>query len=1211
MQGKHLRCNAVFVLFLTALCPLTGKDVFEQTGPLDITDLKVDESSIYTTPAFHEYDPEQAFADPPPCARPRVFWWWLNSMATKESITRDLEELKAKGFGGAMVFDAGSSNYSVAHKTPAGPVFGSRKWKELFLHALKEADRLGLEISLNIQSGWNPGGPSVTPRDAMKKLVRSEVRVTGPATFSQVLPQPAGSHYQDYAVQAFKLAEKKTDSTEQSFTITASSAQSSHPPSDAIDFSDDTWWVSQNPPSKKAPQWIQIESREPVTLSSLHITGRKDYGPRTFSFLYANDGTTFSKVGTYQLKNSASSKRISFPHIKARFFRIEVTAAYDRGEATAAPRNVQIATLNLGKGTQFRERKRQAPIKHFGYKSLTRQFRGWGNYPLHYLREQYDSPEEIAITNEADVAEGSIVLLTDKLRKDGTLNWTVPAGKWVIVRFGYVPTGAHVSTSSDGWGGLSFDHLSTRALRNYLSDVVDPILAYCKPYVGKSLKYLHTDSWEMGLTNWTDRLPEEFKLRCGYSMVPYLPVLTGRIVKSRDASNRFLRDYRRTVSDCIADRMYGVFALYAHKHKLLIHPESGGPHSAPIEALKCLGRNDVPMGEFWARANTHRVPEGARLFLKQSSSAAHIYGKRFVAGEGPTTIGPQWERAPKDLKNVFDRNFCEGINRFFWHCFTSSPKEFGLPGNEYFAGTHLNPNTTWWNKSKAWADYLSRCSYLLSEGLFQADVCIYYGDDSPNFVPRKHAIDGLGPGYDYDVCNAEVILKRMAVKDGSIVLPDGMKYRLLVLPEREAISLPVLRTIEKLVQAGATVAGPRPKRPISLAGFPNGDRELTGIAGRLWGDCDGKERTENKYGKGRVFWGKPLGEILESDGAAPDFTFKSSQENAQIDYIHRRAGDTDIYFVVNRLARHGIYDTKYRYMTDLPDRYETVECTFRVTGKAPELWNPMTGRIARQPVYRQENGRTSVLLHLPPEGSMFVVFRNKPEEEHIVTLKHSEKTFFPVSSYQSSAWPKATVHRSGGKLYLEAFTSGTYTVVSSSGKTALAGITVTPALPIEGPWEVHFPPGWGAPETASFPELISWTESAVSAIKYFSGTATYRKEFQVPVDFPHWMRVYLDLGNVQELADITFNGSNLGVAWIAPYRVEITKLLKRGKNLLEIDVTNLWPNRLIGDQFLPEEKRYTQTNIKKFTKQSPLRVSGLLGPVRLVLSQNREIRFSE
>ncbi len=1009
-------------------------------------------------PAFESnVDLVRGFQNPPMYARPRVFWWWLNSMATKESITRDLEALKAKGFGGALLFDAGSSAYIIAARTPPGPQFAGEAWKELFLHALKEADRLGLEISLNIQSGWNPGGPSVTPEDGMKKIVSTEVVVTGPTRFDKELTKGRGYFYRDIAVQAYRIE-----------------------------------------PSAKT-----------------------------------------------------------------------------------------------------------APIKNWRYKSVNRSLPGSGNYPFEWLRVQFP-----AVADEQDVHSASIVDISPKMDEYGRLKWDVPPGTWRIIRYGSVLTGAQVSTSSHGWQGLSFDHLSAKALDRYLAAVVDPILESAGKYVGRSLKYLHTDSWEMGPVNWTEDFPVEFEKRRGYDMMPYLPVLAGKNVDSRDASNRFLYDFRKTIGDLIADRMYSRFAEYAHERGLMVHPESGGPHSAPIDALKCLGRNDVPMGEFWARAETHRASDDARLFIKQSSSAAHIYGKRFIAGEGPTSIGPHWERSPKDLKSVFDRNFCEGINRFFWHEFAGSPEEYGLPGLEYFAGTHLNPNTTWWRQSHAWTQYLSRTSFLLSQGLFQADVVMYYGDDVPNFVLRKRVIEGLGPGYDYDECNAEVLLTRMSVKDGKIILPDGMSYHLLRLPDREAITLNVLQKIEALVWEGAAIVGPKPTRATGLEGYPDANVQVREIADRLWGDCDGETVTENRYGKGRVFWGTSMRQVLLADGVSPDFEFTSALDSTMLDFTHRKTKDADIYFVVNRLARNGIYDTKYRYLPTLPDRYEEVECVFRVSGKQPEIWDPMSGRIIEQPVYRLEKGRTIVSLRLGPEASAFVIFRKEIQAKPIVAVRRQDVDIFPVTPQSVDEWPSANVFRRKGRLFLLAFKAGDYTLQRADGKIASVTVDAIPSVQeITGPWELSFPDGWGAPQRVVFNTLISWTDSDNSGIKYFSGTATYRKRFHLKNEATEGVQLYLDLGNVQELAEVKVNGKPLGVLWMPPFRADITDAVHAGENELEIRVTNLWPNRLIGDQLLSPQKRYTKTNIRKFHKDFPLRISGLLGPVRIVFAERATVKF--
>lgn len=993
-------------------------------------------------------DLESGFQNPPLFAKPRVFWWWLNSMVTKESITRDLEELKIKGFGGALIYDGGSSNYEIAKKTKAGPVFGSPEWIDLFVFALKEADRLGLEMSFNIQSGWNPGGPAVTPEHAFKKIVWIEKIISGPVNYIGVLSKPEGEYYHDISIQAFPL--------------------------------------------------INEDNK---------------------------------------------------PHL-----------------------------LN------------------WEYKTLNERFKGFDEYPLYKMREENNS-----FISDFDLKKTKYYELTDKLDSNGVLEWNVPEGKFKILRIGYVLTGAEVSTPSDGYGGLSFDHMNTEAFKVFFNETVDPILKSGQDYIGKSLKYLVTDSWEMGKTNWSKNLMEEFVARRGYDPLPYLSTLTGQIVDNREISNRFLYDFRKTIGDCVADRMYSEFAKTAHERGLKIHPESGGPHAAPIDGLKCLGRNDFMMGEFWARSSTHRIKEEHRLFIKQSASAAHIYGKRFVGGEGPTSIGPQWERSPKDLKSVLDRNFCEGINRFYWHGFTSSPKEFGMPGNEYFAGTHFNPNVTWWNQSKNFVDYLARGSFLLSQGLFNADVLVYYGDDVPVFANRKKVFAELGFGYDYDDCNAEIILDKLSVKDGKIILPDGMSYNILRIPDRDAITLQVLKKIEQLVKDGATIVGQKPTKSTGLEGYPESDTEIQKIAEKLWGKCDGISITENVYEKGKVFWGKPMKDILLEKNVKPDFNFVSCQDSTHLDYIHRKADDTDIYFVVNRLARKGISDTKYRYITSLPDRYEWVDCKFLVTGKVPEIWNAMTGSIEDALLYREENGYTIVSLQFEPEGSKFIVFRRTTDKNHFVSLKQNGKSIFPVKKNTPEIFPPARLKKDNGKIMLEAFQSGNYNLITADGKNFSSEIkNPYEEIIIDGNWDVFFPSGWGAPEKTVFNKLISWTELKDDGIKYFSGTAEYIKTFSLSKNQIKNGKLYLDLGNVHELAEVKINGKSLGVLWMPPFISNVTGALREGENEIIIRVTNLWPNRLIGDQLLPMDKRFTKTNIEKFKKDDAIRISGLLGPVRII-----------
>lgn len=993
------------------------------------------------------------FATPPPDARLRCYWWWLNGMATRESITRDLEEMKLKGYGGASIVDAGSSNYSIARKTTAGPVFMSAEWMELYKHAVKEADRIGIELSVNVQSGWNPGAPSITPDLALKKLVYSETEVMGGALVNVELPQPDTKlMYRDVMVQAIPL------------------------------------------PTENSP-----------------------------------------------LKNDAIT-------------------------------NWDKKSFNRGMGWQ-------------------------GIYPLYQLREGFDNPVKVDIIQKHDIID-----LTRHF--NGThLEWKAPAGKWLVIRYGWTCTGAQTSTTSDGWGGLSLDHLNPDAFEVFRQTVIQPLIDSAQA-VGNSVKYLQTDSWEMGAVNWTNRFREEFMKFRGYALDQYLPVMTGRVVESQEVSNRFLHDLRKTVGDCVREYHYRLFADLAHKHGMGIHPESGGPHSAPVDALQTMALSDFPQGEFWARSNTHRVSDAARLAVKQSACVAHTNGKRFVAAEGPTSIGPQWERSPRDLKANIDRIFCSGVNRIVWHTFTSSPREFGKPGNEYFAGTHLNPNVTWWNQAGDFINYLNRCSFLLQQGVFVADVLYYYGDDVPNFVFLKEEYPELKFGYDWDKCSKDVVLNKLSIADGKIVLPDGMKYSLLVVEPGQSIDLQVLRKIEALVNAGMTLISPRPTQSTGLTGFPQGDTELSVIADRLWGSIDGESVTENQFGKGRVIWGQDVNDVLDRMQVNPDFTFTSPDEDTALDYIHRNTEHADIYFVVNRYARKGIKDFEYRYLTGLPDRYEQVECSFRVSGKVPHYWDPQTGEMHPVTVYNEENGRTIIPLHMAPEGSVFIVFAEMEQRNHIVRIEREGNPIFPGNQIAASDRPLFEFQQAGKKIRMTA-RNAAYTLHWADGRVQTLEVEKEmQRLEMNGNWNVRFDSAWGAPKSVDFTELKSWTMFPDDGIKYYSGSAVYEKTFHIKKKKFKQKKVILSLGNLHEMAVVDLNGHRFNLCWAPPYELDVTDYIESGSNTLKVEITNLWPNRLIGDGKLTPSERLTRTNINKFDNENAaplIRESGLLGPVTIKL----------
>jgi hypothetical protein len=754
------------------------------------------------------------------------------------------------------------------------------------------------------------------------------------------------------------------------------------------------------------------------------------------------------------------------------------------------------------------------------------------------------APWTTSSTDEPIPAE-KVVDLTSKMKPDGQLDWEVPAGRWVIVRTGHRMTGSRLMIAPPEADGLSVDWFSTAGVELQFEHLGKVLLAEAGPLVGKTVTYFCDDSFEDGFPNWTEKVLERFKHYRGYDARPYLPVLAGYIVGSAELSDRFLHDYRKTIADCMADGHYGRFAELCHDHGLQVQNEAAGPSRSGticLDGLKNLGRSDLPMGEFWLGLR-HDEPGGLEPSLgygvtrlednqnkvtKMAASAAHIYGRKTASAESFTTMR-HWKDSPATLKPAADRAFCEGINRLFVHASTCTRAEDGQPGYEYGAGTHFNHNVTWWDKVGPFLDYVGRCQRLLRDGLFVADVLYYNGDWAPNIVEPKHVDPSLGKGFDYDACNAEVLLTRLSVKDKRLVLPDGMSYRLLVLPERTAMPVEVVAKIRDLVKAGATVAGPKPDRAPGLKDYPKCDHQVKAIADEVWGDCDGQKVTQHGFGKGRVFWGMSLREILQGDGVTPDF--ESAGDEAFIDFIHRSTGDCELYFLTNR-----------------NNRPETGECTFRVADRQPEIWDPVSGEITPAGVFRRQMGRTIVPLEFAPWQSYFIVFRQGKQVAPQVEARRPASNFLKLSTESE----------------------------------------------LSGAWTVKFDPKWGGPESVEFSTLEDWTKRSEAGIKYYSGTATYVKRFDVGENTGE--RRFLDLGTVKNIAEVRLNGQKLGIVWTAPWRVEITKAVKAKDNLLEIEVVNLWPNRLIGDAQLPPEQRLTRTNIA-LEKNPVLLSSGLLGPV--------------
>lgn len=1040
---------------------------------------------------------ERNFVRPPDSAKPWVYWFWLNNNITSNGITADLEAMQRVGIGGVLIME-------VDQGAPAGPVpFMSPQWRALFKHVVVEAHRLGLEVNINNDAGWNgSGGPWIKPEQSMQKVVWTETNITGPLKFEGTLAQPKAiaGFYRDIAVQAFPTP------------------------------------------------------------------------------------------GPYRID------------------KIKVKAGYEVGQVGAAPRT---------------------------------------NLP-----------------SDAVIECARVIDLSAKSDNASRLVWEVPSGNWTVLRFGHTSTGVECLPAPASGRGLECDKLSKEGIEANFAGMIGKLIADAGPLASRTLAATHIDSWENGAQNWTTQMREEFQKRRGYDLLPYLPVMTGRVIGSLEISERFLWDLRRTISELVVANYAGQMRELAHAHGLRFTAEAYG---SPCDNLPYAGESDEPMGEFW-------TPTGAMETCRGMASAAHVFGKRIVGAEAFTSGDRErWLEHPASLKALGDRAFCEGINRFVFHRYALQPwPEDRRPGMTMGPwGQHYERTQTWWDWTGPWHEYLARCQFMLRQGRFVADICYLQAEAPPQ---------GLGGhernGYDWDDCPAEVVLTRMSVKDGRLVLPDGMSYRVLVLPESQTMTPALLRKIVELVAAGATVVGPRPIKSPSLTDYPNCDAAVKRLADELWG-------------QGRIFSEITPEKVLAQAGVRADFISEPRMRS-----IHRATDGTDIYFVSN----YQPYDLE-------------AMCTFRVSGRQPEFWWPETGRIEHAAIWHEEDGAISLPLRLGPSASVFVVFRQGVDRfDPIVAMTRGGKSLLPTANkgpriiveravygvlddlkrtrdvrtklqklveagdfsfqvarmaegddpafmvvktlvaegkadgkpfkisgkdpetlYLASVIPASEPavevrFGAGRQLTLQAGQSGRYELKTSCGQTQQVDVPTLPApLEVRGPWEVRFARGWGAPEKITLDTLGDWSKHSDAGVKYFSGIATYRTTFNwtPPQSRAPTLKFGLDLGKVAVMADVKLNGQHLGVLWKPPFRVDVTKGLKSGANSLEVRVVNLWVNRMIGDEQLPEDSernpngtlkswprwllegkpspggRYTFASWRQWKKDSPLQESGLIGPVIL------------
>lgn len=1091
------------------------------------------------------------FRDPPHEARPRTWWHWMNGNVTEEGIKADLEWMHRVGIGGAHYFDAGGLMAGYEFITPR-LVVGDENWRSAVRTAAETADRLGMELTTAASPGWSlTGGPWVEPEQAMKKYVWSETVLEGGQRFSgkldappsttgvfqtagaDAMPETSGETPQFYAdamVVAYRLPETaKPDATPVQIGSSGGALDAQ-----LLDDGDLSKTLTVTGEEDAPSAWVAASYAQPVTIRAVSIgfAGRAASASQTKPVLeVSDDGRTWRPGAILAGPSAAPLKVYSFEPLTARHFRLTLPPEPPPPSYLAAyapppqPGPVRVPLSELVFHTE-------AMVDRYVEKA------GFGA-PI-----VYNEVPTVAVGEDVAIALGDVVDLTGKMAPDGTLDWTPPEGRWRVIRLGYSLTGHKNGPAQPEATGLEVDKFNPAHVREYL----DEYLARFEAAVGPELMGQHglqnllIDSWEAGLQNWSEDLPAEFEARRGYDMTPWLPVLTGRVVESSEASERFLWDFRRTLQDLLA-RHYEIVEAELEKRGMGLYAEAQGDNWRALgDGMEMKSRVDIPMAEYWYRTFAAGPGQPSlKTDMKEAASVAHIYGKPFAANESLTVASSTpWAYPPSKLKPVIDEIFAYGINRFVLHTSVHQPllgKKPGLALGPF--GQYINRNETWAELAKPFFDYIARSSYLLQQGTFVADVAYFYGESRPlvslftgkyDEANDRYLIE-VPTGYGYDFINAEILAEVTEAEPGVLRTDGGMQYRVLYLgPDAKAMTLGTLKRLHALVQDGIVLVGKRPDRKLGLVGS---EVEFTAIADALWGN---RGETRRSVGKGKVYPTQALSEALLAEGIAPDVEIAGTADT-NILQLHRRLDSgEDIYFLTNRQPRA-----------------ERVNVAFRTTGRAPELWDAATG--ATEPLsYRVEHGRTIVPLELGASDSAFVVFREQTDSP--------QRTVAPVNALQLAA--------------------------------------------IEGPWRLEFAEGLGAPDEVTLPALASWSEHELPGVRYFSGTGSYHRQIDVPADWhQRGRRIFLDLGSVREVAQVLINGKDVGTLWKAPYRVDVTDALRPGSNALEIRVTNLWPNRLIGDLQAgnPEQITWTKTSPlfarNQWKADSPLLPSGLLGPVRI------------
>lgn len=1100
---------------------------------------------------------KQNFLNPPEAAKPWTFWYWMQTSVTRKGITADLEAMKKAGIGGA---------YLMTIQGPANPPYInppveqlSKTWWAMVKFAMQEANRLGVKLAMHDCDGFAvAGGPWITPELSMQKVVWTKTLVKGDRIFrifddTLAKPQSYKGYYRDIKVLAYPSPEGSGISTQTIVPkVTASTGA-------------DVQYlaVPGNKTSFKSskPCWIQLAFGKPFTCRSLVVhTDASNYESERLLIETSDDGANFKPLtrlvpprhgwqdGDAQITNDIVPTT-------AKYFRF----VYDNAGSEPGAEDLDFAKWKPSLKLSGIELSAEPQINQ--YEGKTGEV---------WRVSKRTTAEQVS--DNLCVPKDKIIDITDKLDANGRLRWNVPSGEWTILRIGHTSTG-HVNATGGAGKGLECDKFNPEAAKIQFDHWFGEAVRQAGPELARQvLKIFHVDSWECGSQNWSPVFAAEFKKRRGYDLVPYLPVMAGVPVQSAETSEKVLSDVRQTIAELVVDNFYGTMTELAHAQGCSFSAECVAPVMTSDDLLH-YSKVDLPMGEFWLRSPTHDKPND----VLDAISGGHIYGKNIIQAEAFTELRLAWDEYPGMLKTLADRNFALGINRFVFHVDVLNPWLDRKPGMTLNGvGSFFQRDQTWWKPGQAWVKYVQRCQSMLQMGHPVTDIAVFTGEETPRRAILPDKLVNTLPGI-FGAARVKSEAERLANKNEPMrVLPKGVTSSAnMADPEKwinplrgyayDSMNLDALLRLATvhngriILPGGASysvlvIPGVRPMSPGSNLMSPQVLKKLLqlvdGGAKIIMNDHPeqspgllGGESVKNMAGQ---LWNKSKGEGRIFTGPYKNETFDKLGVPRDV-IVSDSSGHYAENIAWNHRAGAG-FDSYFISNQDAVPR--TLTLSLRVNGRMPELWNPVTGEMQTAGDWKIQNGRTLLPLRLDANGSLFIVLR---------------KPAMSASVQKHKNWP-----------------------------------TIEPVLKLQDTWQVQFDTAYGGPaKPVVFSKCESWSSNANPAIKYYSGTASYSQVID-------WHRngktssVCLDLGKVANIAEVYVNGTYYGTAWTYPYRVNIDKALKPGKNTIRIDVSNTWANRLIGDHGLPENKRITWTNATYRLDGEPLLPAGLLGPVRIV-----------